>query len=73
MNLSDDQAYAAMYAFLAHHYDITKSDDLGGLLGSMSLLPDGSPADPAIKADWAAAVDKAAKGKVNLKLQLVGP
>ena len=51
MNPSDQisirQAYVAMYQYLKRIYDLTGSDELGGLLGSMSLLPDGQPADPA--------------------------
>src|SRR3982751_1764260 len=54
--LTERQAYAAMYYFLDQLYQSTKSDDIGGLLGSMSLLPDGEPADSAITQEWEEAV-----------------
>jgi hypothetical protein len=60
--MTSGQAYAAMFHFLETAYLRTRSDDLGGLLGSMSILPDGSPADPAIIASWQAAVEFAVKG-----------
>jgi hypothetical protein len=61
-NLTDEQAYAAMYYFLDQFYLRTKSDDVGGLLGSMSLLSDGSTADGAIALEWQEAVQFALKG-----------
>jgi hypothetical protein len=64
------QAYAAMYSYLQALYDTTGSDDLGGLLGSMSLLADGSPADPGVWEDWMRAVEQARNGQVNLTLGL---
>jgi len=60
--MTDKQAYAAMYYFLEELWKRTKSDDLGNLLGDMSLLPDGSPADAAIVNDWRQAVEYALKG-----------
>ena len=73
MSISEKQAYAAMYAFLSHWYEMTQSDDIGSLLGSMSLLPDGSTADPAIESDWQEALSKAKSGKVDPALRFVGP
>lgn len=64
------QAYAAMYQYLKRIYDLTGSDDLGGLLGAMSLLPDGQPADPGAWSDWIHAVIEAKAGKPNLQLTL---
>lgn len=69
MTLSEKQAYAAMYAFLKHRYEMTRSDDIGALLGSMSLLPDGRTADPAIEVDWTQAVAKALSGNVEMNLK----
>lgn len=46
------QAYNAMFHFLEIYYNRTESDDIGALLGSMSLLDDGKPADIAIWKDW---------------------
>ena len=60
--MTDQQAYAAMFHFLEQLYVRTKSDYLGGLLGGMSLLRDGSTTDPAIEIDWKEAVEYALKG-----------
>jgi hypothetical protein len=60
--MTEAQAYAAMFHFLKQLYMRTKSDELGALLGSMSLLKDGSPADPAIVHDWRQAVEYALHG-----------
>jgi len=51
-NLTLKEAYAAMYVFLEKRYNQTKSDDIGGMLGDMSFLQDGSTADPATWGDW---------------------
>ena len=34
--LTFEQAYRAMYYFLENEYQLTKSDELGGILGSLS-------------------------------------
>lgn len=68
--LTEAQAYRAMFAFLEAHYWRTRSDELGALLGSLASLPDGNPADPAVKADWSSAVASALSGKVETKLGL---
>jgi hypothetical protein len=70
--ISIRQAYAAMYQYLKRIYDSTGSDELGGLLGSMSLLPDGQPADPAAWSDWLRAVSDAREGTPDLRLGLKG-
>jgi hypothetical protein len=63
--LTEQQAYLAMFRFLESIYATTQSDDIGGLLGSMSLLADGGPADSAFRSDWAAAVRAALDGEVD--------
>ena len=68
--LTSKQAYLAMYSFLDAHYQRTKADDVGALLGSMSFLPDGVPANPAIAEDWLAAVQAAVAGAVDANLRL---
>ena len=68
--MSDKQAYAATFHFLERLYLRTKSDDLGGLLGGMSMLQDGSPADPAVSNDWREAVEYALKGGEPSPLKL---
>lgn len=60
--LTEKQAYAAMFEFLKRLYDLTKSDDLGGFLGSMSLLRDGVSADPAMINEWKKCVQFALDG-----------
>lgn len=68
--LTEREAYAAMFAFLEHRFDQTQSDELGALLGSMSLLPNGTTADPAIWEDWCAAIAKAKSGAVRQDMEL---
>lgn len=60
--MTEQQAYAAMFYFLKQYYERGKSDEIGGMLGGMSLLADGSPADPAVWRDWMDAVEYAVKG-----------
>lgn len=66
--LTEEQAYLAAYAFLEAEYQLTSSVEIGGLLGGMSLLPDGSTADPAVKDQWRDAVICVLKGDVNAAL-----
>lgn len=68
--LSERDAYAAMFAFLEQRYNQTQSTELGALLGGMSLLPDGGPLDPAIWEDWLSAVEEALSGRVRVNLEL---
>ena len=63
--LTEQQAYLAMYSFLEAEYRLSASDDIGSLLGSMSLLPDGLPADPAVNKQWHEALAVALGGNVN--------
>ncbi|CAI2460115.1 hypothetical protein [Serratia liquefaciens] len=59
--LTVEQAYKAMFYFLEHQYELTKSDEIGGLLGSMdwTIWADSSKsADPAMWEDWLAAVKR---------------
>ena len=58
-SLTTDEAYRAMYVFLEDIWGATKSQDIASLLGDLSLLPDGSPADNAVSKRWATAVEKA--------------
>ena len=52
MHLTEKQAYLAMFEFLKRYYERGKSDEIGALLGGLSLLEDGTPADSAYLADW---------------------
>jgi hypothetical protein len=68
--LSPQQAYLAMFAFLEEEFRLCPSDEIGSLLGSMSLLPDGSPADPAVVKQWQKAIEAACSGQVSAALVL---
>ena len=68
--LTEKEAFLAMYSFLDEYCQITKADEIGALLGSMSLLADGGTADPAIEQDWKKAVEMVLAGSVDAKLDL---
>lgn len=70
IKITTEQAYLAMIAFLENYYSLTNADEIAALLGGLSLLPDGSSADPASKSDWDDAIQKVLSGKVNAQLQL---
>ena len=59
--LTIEQAYRAMFYFLEHEYEITKSDELGGMLSSLSweIWAKAGPADPGAWEEWLEAVQKA--------------
>jgi hypothetical protein len=63
--LTDKQAFAAMVSFLENYYQQTQADDIGALLGSLQLLSDGKPADPALWQDWLASVQKVSPQKAE--------
>lgn len=56
--LTEKQAFKAMVLFLEGFYERTNSNDVGGLLGDLILLQDGSTADPAAWDDWMKCVHK---------------
>ncbi len=68
--LTIDEAYAAMYRFLEHEYEMTGSDEIGGLLSSLSLLKEGGTADPAMWNDWIQAVNKVLNGDNDIELKI---
>ncbi|USD23098.1 hypothetical protein MJO52_08175 [Microbulbifer variabilis] len=68
--LTKEQAFLAMYAFLDEYYQATKSEDVGGLLGSISLLSDGGSADPVVQNEWEEAIQKVMDGSVNAQLSI---
>ena len=63
-------AYRAMFVFLDRYFDLTKSEDIGQLLSSMSMLNDGLPVDPAIWEDWKDAIGIAIKNQQSADLKL---
>lgn len=68
--ISVTDAYKAMYYFLDKTYRLTKSDDLGSLLGWMSTLDDGTTADPAVWSDWLEAIEAATRRSLDTTLTL---
>jgi hypothetical protein len=68
--LTKEEAYLAMFAFLEAYYLRGKSGEIGGMLGSMSLLQDGRAADSAIEKDWDDAIEKVIQGKVDAKSRI---
>jgi hypothetical protein len=54
--LDEIAAYQAMTAFLEKYYSLTHGDEIGTLLGSMQLMENRKPADPAIWDDWLEAI-----------------
>jgi hypothetical protein len=66
LKLTSQQAYEAMYLFLEDYYERFKAkqpDELAILLGSMQLLSDGMPADPAFRQDWQRCVLRVLEGR----------
>ena len=68
--MDDKVAYLAMFDFLDRRYQLTQSDDIGALLGAMSLLEDGGTADPALWNDWLSSVERARTGAVDALIKL---
>ena len=54
--MSMEDAYRAMLVFLEQAYELTRSEDLAGLLGGWQLTVDGGTMDPAAWQDWVKAV-----------------
>lgn len=52
MNLTEEQAFVAMFIFLERYYELTSAEPIGDLLGGMQTLADGGTADPAAWNDW---------------------
>ncbi|MDD1526930.1 hypothetical protein C7U92_02320 [Bradyrhizobium sp. WBOS7] len=61
--MTEAQAFSAMFIFLEEAWKRTRSDGLAMILGGMSLLEDGTPADPAVVEDWKSAVARALSGE----------
>jgi hypothetical protein len=69
--LTEQQAYEAMFYFLDQRYQKLKEGALASLLGDMSTLSDGGPADSAIENYWRKAVGFALSEGVASRLQFV--
>jgi len=57
-NLDASVAYKAMFRFLEKYYASTNANEIGALLGSMSMevFHGDTPADPAMWGDWLEAI-----------------
>ena len=64
-SLSVQQAYLCMFEFLRQHYERGPTDEIGGLLGSLSMLADGASADPTLMSDWLDAVKRVLDAEAN--------
>ncbi|MBN8809656.1 MAG: hypothetical protein J0I47_15670 [Sphingomonas sp.] len=68
--MTEDQAFTAMFLFLEEEWKRTQSEALAIILGDMSLLEDGRPADAAVLQDWKIAVARALGGESVGSLKL---
>jgi hypothetical protein len=70
--MTPEQAYAAMFYFLEDYYGRGHSDEIGGMIGGMSLLSDGGTSDPAVASGWQRAVQRAmTEGNAGLAFRIV--
>ena len=58
-NITVQVGYLAMVSFLEELFSKFEFDQLGGILGGLRPLADGTPADPGMWSDWMRAVDLA--------------
>ena len=63
--LTARNAYVAMFLFLEKCWKQTKSEEIGKLLGGMSLLQDGGSADAAYFHDWMQCVMQVTSGQTS--------
>ncbi len=68
--MNEKEAYRAMFYFLENYYQKTKSSEIGGMLGGMSILQDGGTADPAFWEEWKLAFERATKDEHGVKFRL---
>ena len=66
-NLNAKEAYQAMFRFIEMYYERTQADDIGAILGSMSILEDGKPADGVMWQEWLDAISEVCPGFVEKK------
>ena len=68
--LTHEEAYKAMFVFLESYYDRSKSDDIGRLLDSLSLV-EGKPIDQVLWDDWYKAIETSLKAHDIAKFELL--
>jgi len=61
-----EQGYRAMLLFLDEYFQLTRADEIGALLGGLSLTEDGKSMDPAMWDEWVSAVDRASSPSPSL-------
>lgn len=61
MQLTEEEAFQAMFLFLEKYYHLTKADDVGNLLGSLMIVENGKPLDIALWYDWIKSVEEVKK------------
>ena len=61
MLLNELEAFKAMFSFLENYYEQTQADDIGTLLGSLTLLEDNRPIDSGMWEEWLEAIKKIKK------------
>ena len=54
--MNESRAYQIMFRFLEDRYFRVPNDELGGLLGDLTILANGMPADQAVVGDWERAI-----------------
>lgn len=69
--LDEKSAFKAMYCFLNEYYNATNIGAIGSLLGSLSLMEDEKPLDPAMWDEWLECVKKASAGEVDAYLRIL--
>jgi hypothetical protein len=62
-----------MFAFLERQFQLSPAEEIGALLGSMALLPDGQPTDPALASQWSQAVSSVLRGFGSAEFKITGP
>ncbi|USJ02324.1 hypothetical protein MUG10_09615 [Xanthomonas prunicola] len=65
------QAYVAMFEYWAGVYKRTGSGEIGSALSELSLLEDGSSADPAAIEDWLEIVEKVVRGDGDANMKFI--
>ncbi|MBB5866522.1 hypothetical protein [Xanthomonas sp. 3058] len=65
------QAYIAMFEYWVRVYERTGSGEIGSALSELSLLEDGSSADPAALEDWLEVVQKVVTGRGDASMKFI--
>ncbi len=69
-SLNEYESYLALFQFLEKHYNLTKSSDIGSLLGAMQLV-DNFPIDEGLWEDWIECIKKAKNDEYKIDFRIV--